>query len=96
MCSGSPSSVRPPNCRYLEMVQPSNPMAVRADISQAAFELTRERGFHNITDPVGALAISKLILETSALSGRQLEALLDEGFDAFSSMRSTSCPETVG
>jgi len=114
--------------------------AVRADISQAAFELTRERGFHNITvddmaaaagvsrstllryfgskeeavlsafdahadrfaqalrarpreedewtalrramqgvveyylqDPVGALAISKLILETPALSGRQLE-----------------------
>ncbi|MFQ6396219.1 TetR family transcriptional regulator [Nocardia sp. KC 131] len=114
--------------------------AVRADISQAAFELTRERGFHNITvddmaaaagvsrstllryfgskeeavlsafdahadrfaaalrarpldedewtalrrsmegvieyymeDPVGALSISKLILETPALSGRQLE-----------------------
>ena len=114
--------------------------AVRADLSQAAFELTRQRGFHNITvddmaaaagvsrstllryfgskeeavlsafdahvvrfasalrarppeeddwtalrralegvityylqDPVGALAITQLILDTPALSGRQLE-----------------------
>jgi len=38
--------------------------AVRADISQAAFELTRERGFHNITvdDMAAAAGVSRSTL----------------------------------